>query len=130
MPDQPKSTCAPPPDDSTAFHWEDAPAFREIFLVHFPPEAAEALRQTGRHLYDAVLEVDLYELEEPWVRARVRALAADLRFTGLVLTTLASVRIEAGLTAEEMALATKAESWAAEVERFAASLEAAVGPKP
>jgi hypothetical protein len=29
-----------------------------------------------------------------------------------------------------MALAIKAESWAAEVDRFAASLEAAVGPKP
>jgi hypothetical protein len=29
-----------------------------------------------------------------------------------------------------MALATKSESWAAEVDRFAASLEAAVGPKP
>jgi hypothetical protein len=101
-----------------------------VFLTHFPPEAAEAFRQAGRHLYDAVLEVDLYELEEPWVRARVRALAADLRFTALVLTTLAGTRIAADLTAEEMALAIKAESWAAEVDRFAASLEAAVGPKP
>ena len=129
MPDQPKCT-VPPPDDSTAPPWEDAPAFREIFLTHFLPEAAESFRQAGRHLYDAVLEVDLYELDEPWVRARVRALAADLRFTALVLTTLAGVRLQAGLTAEEMALATKAESWAGEVDRFAASLEAAVGPKP
>jgi hypothetical protein len=130
MPDHAQSTFPPPPDASTSSSWENAPAFREVFLVHFPPEAAESLRQTGRHLYDAVLEVDLYELNEPWVRARVRALAADLRFTALVLTTLASVRIEAGLTAEEMALATKAESWAEEVDRFAASLDAAVGPKP
>ena len=130
MPDQPKCTCPAPPDSATASPWEDAPAFREVFLAHFPPEAADAFRQAGRHLYDAVLEVDLYELDEPWVRARVRALAADLRFTALVLTTLAGVRIEAGLTAEEMALATKAESWAGEVDRFAASLEAAVGPKP
>ncbi|HSL82745.1 MAG TPA: hypothetical protein VLF66_08205, partial [Thermoanaerobaculia bacterium] len=68
--------------------WEDRPAFREVFLVHFPPEAADALRQAGRHLYDAVLEVDLYELDEPWVRARVRALAEDLRFSGQVLATL------------------------------------------
>jgi hypothetical protein len=130
MPDREKSSPPPPPDAATAPAWEDAPAFREVFLVHFPPEAADAFRQAGRHLYDAVLEVDLYELDEPWVRARVRALAADLRFTALVLTTLAGVRLHAGLTAEEMALATKAESWAAEVDRFAASLEAAVGPKP
>ncbi|HSL83233.1 MAG TPA: hypothetical protein VLF66_10680 [Thermoanaerobaculia bacterium] len=130
MPDLPQSTCPPPPDDSTPLAWEDAPAFREVFLVHFPPEAADAFRQAGRHLYDAVLEVDLYELDEPWVRARVRALAEDLRFTALVLTTLAGTRLQAGLTAEEMALATKAESWAGEVDRFAASLEAAVGPKP
>jgi hypothetical protein len=38
--------------------------------------------------------------------------------------------VEAGLTAEEMALAMKAEAWAAEVERFAEILEAAVGPEP
>jgi hypothetical protein len=130
MPDQLKCNCPAPPDDATPPAWEDAPAFREVFLAHFPPEAAHSLRQTGRHLYDAVLEVDLYELDEPWVRARVRALAADLRFTALVLTTLAGVRLQAGLTAEEMALAIKAESWAGEVDRFAASLEAAVGPKP
>jgi len=119
---------APPP--VTPASWEDRPAFREVFLVHFPPEAADALRQAGRHLYGAVLEVDLYELDEPWVRARVRALAEDLRFSGQVLATLATARVEAGLTAEELALAMKAEAWAAEVERFADSLESAVGPPP
>lgn len=119
---------SPPPAPPAA--WEDRPAFREVFLVHFPPEAAEALRQAGRHLYDAVLEVDLYELDEPWVRARVRALAEDLRFSGRVLATLGAVRVEAGLTAEELALAMKAEAWAAEVERFADSLESAAGPAP
>lgn len=119
---------SPPPAPPAA--WEDRPAFREVFLVHFPPEAAHALRQAGRHLYDAVLEVDLYELDEPWVRARVRALAHDLRFSGEVLATLGAARVEAGLTAEERALALKAEVWAAEVERFAHSLESAVGPPP
>ena len=119
---------SPPPAPPAG--WEDRPAFREVFLVHFPPEAAAALRQAGRHLYDAVLEVDLYELDEPWVRARVRALAEDLRFSGQVLATLGIARVEAGLTAEELALAMKAEAWAAEVERFAESLESAVGPPP
>jgi hypothetical protein len=60
----------------------------------------------------------------------VRALVADLRFSAQVLATLADARIEAGLTAEEMALAMKAETWAADVERFAEILEAAVGEKP
>lgn len=119
---------SPPPAPPTT--WEDRPAFREIFLVHFPQEAAEALRQAGRHLYDAVLDVDLYELDEPWVRARVRALAEDLRFTAQVLASLGAARVEAGLTAEEAALAVKSEAWAAEVDRFADSLVSAVGPSP
>ncbi|HEX6199610.1 MAG TPA: hypothetical protein VF150_05040 [Thermoanaerobaculia bacterium] len=126
-PRRPSGGSPPPP---TPAAWEDRPAFREVFLVHFPPEAADALRQAGRYLYDAVLEVDLFELDEPWVRARVRALAEDLRFSGQVLATLGAARAEAGLTAEELALAMKAEAWAAEVERFADSLESAVGPPP
>jgi hypothetical protein len=77
-----------------------------------------------------VLEHELRELEEPWVRARVRALAGDLRFTAQVLATLADARVEAGLIPEELALAMKAESWAGDVERFAEVLEAAVGAKP
>lgn len=127
---EPRRPSGGPPPPVLPAAWEDRPAFREVFLVHFPPEAADALRQAGRHLYDAVLEVDLYELDEPWVRARVRALAHDLRFSGEVLATLGAARVEAGLTAEEMALAMKAEAWAAEVERFADSLESAVGPPP
>lgn len=129
MPDQEKSTVPPPPDDSSSPTWEDAPAFREVFLVHFPPLAAESLREAGRHLYYAVLEHELSEPDEPWVRARVRALAADLRFCAQVLATLADARVQADLTAEEMALAMKAEPWAGEVERFAEILEAAVGEK-
>jgi hypothetical protein len=127
---EPRRPSGGSPPSAPPAAWEDRPAFREVFLVHFPPEAADALRQAGRYLYDAVLEVDLYELDEPWVRARVRALAHDLRFSGQVLATLGAARVEAGLTTEEMALAMKAEAWAAEVERFADSLESAVGPPP
>lgn len=106
--------------------WEDTPAFREIFLVHFPPEAAASLRRTGRHLYDAVLEVDLYELDEPWVQARVRALAADLRFTARVFKTLTRAPLEAGLTDSERGLADRSLSWAAEVTAIVLSIEGAL----
>jgi hypothetical protein len=109
-----------------ALAWEERPAFREVFLIHFPPLAAEAFREAGRYLYDAVLEHELREPEEPWVRARVRALAADLRFTPQVLSTLADARIDAGLTAEEMSLAMKAESWAGEVAAVALGIEGAL----
>jgi hypothetical protein len=127
---EPRLSASGPPPKPPALAWEEQPAFREIFLVHFPPLAAESLREAGRHLYDAVLEHELREPNEAWVRARVRALAADLRFCAQVLATLADARVEAGLTVEEMALAMKAEAWAGEVERFAEVLEAAVGEKP
>ena len=109
--------------------WEDTPAFREIFLAHFPPEAAESLRQTGRHLYDAVLEVDLYELDEPWVQARVRALAEDLRFTARVFQTLTRAPAEAGLTDSERQLAERCLSWAAEVTAIVLAIEGALDPE-
>ena len=127
---EPRRSAGGPPPKPQKLAWEERPAFREVFLIHFPPLAAEALREAGRFLYDAVLEHELREPEEPWVRARVRALAEDLRFTSHVLATLGDARVEAGLTAEELALAMKAESWAGEVERFAEILEAAVGPEP
>ena len=64
-----------PPPKPPALAWEERPAFREVFLIHFPPLAADAFREAGRHLYDAVLEHELREPEEPWVHGRVRALA-------------------------------------------------------
>jgi hypothetical protein len=129
-PPEPRRSPNGPPPKPPALSWEERPAFREVFLIHFPPLAADALQEAGRYLYDAVLEHELREPEEPWIRARVRALAADLRFTAQVLATLADARIDAGLTADEFALAMKAEAWAGEVERFAEILEAAVGAKP
>lgn len=110
--------------------WEERPAFREVFLVHFPPGAAAAFREAGRRLYDAVLEAPVYEPTEPWVRARLRALAEDLRFTGEVLASLGEERVASGLSKEEMALAMRAEAWAADAARLAEAVEASVGPPP
>lgn len=129
MSDRSKSTAPGTPPDTPATSWEDAPAFREIFLAHFPPEAAEAFRQAGRHLYDAALDVDLYELAEPWVRARVRALAKDLRVTAEVFATLADSREVAGLTIEEHELATRCKVWAGEVLAVVLGIEGAIDPE-
>ena len=129
MSDQVKSTAPGTPADTPTTSWEDAPAFREIFLAHFPAEAAEAFRQAGRHLYDAVLEVDLFELGEPWVRARVRALAADLRVSAQVFAVLADSREEAGLTIPEHELASRCKVWAGEVVAVALGIEGALDPE-
>ena len=126
---EPRRSPNGPPPKPPALSWEQRPAFREVFLIHFPPLAADALREAGRYLYDAALEHEIHAPAEPWVRARLRALAEDLRFTAHVLATLADARVEAGLTPKELALAMKAESWAGEVESFAEILEAAVGVK-
>lgn len=122
----PPATPAPEVPGAT---WEEAPAFREIFLAHFPPDAAEAFRQAGRHLYDASLEAVVFELAEPWVRTRVRALAADLRVTAQVLASLAASREAAGLTIAEHELATRCQSWAAEVTAVVLGIEGALDPE-
>lgn len=109
--------------------WEERPAFRELFLVHFPPEAAESFRRAGRHLYEAALERSLHDPAEPWLRARLRAAAEDLRLAGQALGALAEERVEASLDREEMALAMKAEDWGEEVERLAAEVESALGSR-
>lgn len=116
-----------PPADRPAPTWEDVVAFREFFLAHFSPEAAEAFRQAGRHLYDAALETSLTDLDEPWVRARVRALARDLRVTAEVLASLADSREEAGLTIPEHELATRCQAWATEVTALVLGIEGALG---
>lgn len=117
------------PPETPDGSWEEAPAFREIFLAQFSPEAAAAFRQAGRHLYEAALETTLTELEEPWVRTRVRALAKDLRFSAEVFATLAADREEGALDAEDRALCMKAESWAAEVLALVRGIESAIGPE-
>ena len=81
----------------------------------------------GRLFYDALLEAELPELSEPWVRARVRAVAKDLRFSAAVLASLGDSRRATSLTAEELSLAKRSETWAAEVMTLVRAMEGAVG---
>lgn len=112
--------------------WEDQPVFRELFLAHAPPRLAAVLKETGRLLYEDLLEAGLPAAGtasgERWVHARVRALALDLRFIGRVLAALAAEPREASLDPEEMSLAMKGQAWGRELDELARAVEAAAGP--
>lgn len=113
--------------DTPAPPWEDAPAFRELFLIYFPPEAADAFRQAGARLYEAALEAGIDQVEpDRYVSSHARALAADLRFCALVLASTADSREAAHLEAGEHRLATACSVWAGEVAAIALNIEGAL----
>ncbi|HLW79226.1 MAG TPA: hypothetical protein VKU44_06465 [Terriglobia bacterium] len=70
--------------DVTPPPWNESDSFRETALQLFDrAEDREALRQVGRVLYDLAVETTR-ELggESSITRAELRAIAADLRYTG------------------------------------------------
>lgn len=120
---------APPPPVASP-SWKDRMAFREVFLVDLPTPGAATLRQFGRYMYETLVASDLVQapdrrLPAP-VEPLVRAVAEDLRFSAQVLAGLGEVPEEAGLSAEESALARKAESWSREVLELVRAMEGAV----
>ena len=127
MSDREQSTAAGIPADTPQPTWEDAPGFREVFLLYFPPEAADAFRQAGARLYEAALEAGLDQVEpDRYVECHARALAADLRFIALVLASTAGAREAAHLEAGEHNLATACSVWAGEVAAIALNIEGAL----
>lgn len=105
---------------------KDRMAFREVFLVHASGGGA-TLRRFGRYMYETLLEGGLQEAPTPSVRAQLRAVAEDLRFSGQVLAGLAAEAKGTGHTTEEKALAIKAESWSREVSELVRAMEGAAG---
>ena len=74
MPSYPNSN--PPP-------WNESDSFRETTLQLFDPPDREAVRRLGQVLYDLAVFADREEDdEEPVTRTELRAVAADLRYTG------------------------------------------------
>jgi hypothetical protein len=128
MPDvAPQCIGSTPPPEAPADTWEDAPAFRELFLIYFPPEASDAFRQAGARLYEAALEVGLDQVEpDHYVQGHARALAGDLRFVAEVLASLAGAREDAHLSEGEHRLATACSVWSGEVAAIALNIEGAV----
>jgi len=74
MPSYPDVT--PPP-------WNESDSFRETTLQLFDPPEREAVRRFGQVLYDLAVFADREEgYEESVARTELRAVAADLRYTG------------------------------------------------
>jgi hypothetical protein len=108
------ATGPPPPPPP----WIEADSFRETTLQNFDdPQARDALRQVGRLLYDLAVETTRQVTGEASVtRAELRAIAADLRYTGGYLAMV-------GRSAEECSLSVTDEALA----RFAGKLAGQVG---
>lgn len=132
MPDRPKSSVPPSPpdspppsDESTPPSWEDAPTFRETFLLHLPPDLHRGVREAGRGIFATALEIELPPLPRPWTHMRLRAVAADFRFLQSFLEAIAADRFEASLSEEEARLAERAEAWAMKLHQIAHRMEEA-----
>jgi len=118
--------------------WEEMEGFRHTFLIHFtPPGLAAALRQVGRVLYDAALEI-----AGRWPRSRnlpvheqVLAGAADLRFlegffgmVGRESEESSLARAEIGISHLSIEYAAAAGALATRIEQDLASLGVTLQP--
>lgn len=65
--------------------WEEQPACREVFLVHLPPDMAEAFQKLGRFFFTALLEAHMSEADPADM---VRGAAADLYHVCRVLKSM------------------------------------------
>ncbi|HLX07230.1 MAG TPA: hypothetical protein VKY89_05155 [Thermoanaerobaculia bacterium] len=77
MPDRPESTSPP---------WNESDSFRETTLKLFDEPDRQVVRRLGQVLYDLAVFADHVEGEggdeESSTRTELRAVAADLRYTG------------------------------------------------
>ena len=121
--------------DSTAtpplFPWEDHPAFRFTFLMHFTqPGDREALEHIGKMLYDSALELSgkWPRLPESSTRAELRAVLADLKHAESFIATVAGSRHVASLGPEDERLTYMVDEVWRMVGRTASILETLIGP--
>lgn len=121
---------APPAPPRYPRHWEGWPTFREVFLLHLPPDLHPGVREAGRGIFATALELELPPLPQPWTHMRLRAAAADLRFLQQFLEAVAEDRFNASLEEDETRLAERAEAWALKLQQIARRMEEATVPKP
>jgi hypothetical protein len=122
----PDSTATPP-----LFPWEDHPAFRFTFLMHFTqPGDREALEHIGKMLYDSALELagKWPRLPESSTRAELRAVLADLQHAESFIATVAGSRHVASLGPEDERLTYMMDEVWRSVGRNARVLETLIGP--
>ena len=101
MPSLPQSTSPP---------WEESDSFRETMLQLLDdPADREAVRHAGRVLYDlaveATREVGTTPADPSITRAELRAVAADLRYTGGYCAAIRRSAEECSLDADDEELA-------------------------
>jgi hypothetical protein len=127
----PESSAAPPTVTPPAYDWEDHPAFRFTFLMHFTQNGDRlVLEHIGAMLYDLALEAGgrWPVWRESTTRAELRAVAADLRHAEGFLLAVAKERETASLGVEDERLSFQAAHYANECNRIAFGLESIVGP--
>jgi hypothetical protein len=128
MSDRPKSTVPHPPASPppAGRDWERHLTFRRAFLVHLPPDVADAMEEMGRGLYQLVLARQLDLPAGSWTQARLRAAVADLRFEAAHLAAIAEERHASSLPREDAHLCERAEAWATQAEALATRIKRAL----
>ena len=114
-----------------AYDWEDHPAFRFTFLMHFTKNADRlALEHIGAMLYDFALEAgaEWPAWNESTTRAELRAVAADIRHAQAFLLAVAKERETVSLGVEDERLSFQATYYANQCSSIAFGLESIVGP--
>lgn len=125
----PEST--PQPEDEPRFPWEEHPALRFTFLMHFTqPGDRAALEHLGKMLYDMALEVSKSwpDWLESTTRAEMRAVARDLQHAASFLQSVSDERKTVSLDYDSERCALMAESWAEMVGRIGKGIEDMLGP--
>jgi hypothetical protein len=97
-------------DKSTPPPWEESDSFRETMLQLLDePADREAVRRAGRVLYDLAVEgtreVGTTPADPSITRAELRAVAADLRYTGGYCAAIRRSAEECSLDADDEELA-------------------------
>lgn len=135
MPELPEVYPTPPtpPDerDIPRFAWEDHPAFRFSFLMHFTQDGDRAaLEHLGKMLYDMALEVSKNwpGWKESTTRAEMRAVARDLQHAALFLQSVSDERKTVSLDHDSERFTFMAESWSLMVGQIAQGIEDMLGP--
>jgi hypothetical protein len=124
----------PPSGDDLAFQsyiWEEHPAFRFTFLMHFTQEGDRAaFEHVGNLLYDMALECSgkWPAWPESPTRAEMRTVAQDLRHAAAFLASVGDERSKVSLGPEDEGLSYMAATWAHMVERIARGIESVLPP--
>ena len=114
-----------------AYDWEDHPAFRFTFLMHYTKNADRlALEHIGAMLYDFALEAGggWPAWNETTTRAELRAVAAGNRHAQAFLLAVAKERETVSLGVEDERLSFQATYYANQCSSIAFGLESIVGP--